>query len=110
MDSDGRLPRPIPPDPFHQWTADSGETAHYWTAYPDARRADVGRALRVHAALRDCREPTPMLPRKSSPALGTTSSSSARPISDGPLDDELSILTAVLDGQARPCAGRVVAR
>ncbi len=45
------FPGLFPPEPFHQWTADNAyETAHYWTAYPEATTRDVGRALRVHTA------------------------------------------------------------
>jgi len=46
------FPDMFPPGPFHQWTIDNAyETTHYWSAYPDATTRDVGRALRVQAAL-----------------------------------------------------------
>lgn len=53
-----RFPDMFPPGPFHQWTVDNAyETTHYWSAYPEATTRDVGRALRVSAALD--RLPTP---------------------------------------------------
>jgi hypothetical protein len=40
VDSDRRLPRRVPPGPFHQWTTDNAyETTHYWSAYPEATTA-----------------------------------------------------------------------
>ena len=46
-----RFPDMFPSAPFHQWTVDNAyETAHYWSAYPDATTRDVGRALRMTAA------------------------------------------------------------
>ncbi len=48
-----RFPDMFPSAPFHQWTVDNAyETAHYWSAYPDATTRDVGRALRMTAASR----------------------------------------------------------
>lgn len=46
-----RFPDMFPAAGFHQWTLDNAyETAHYWSAYPDATTRDVGRALRLSAA------------------------------------------------------------
>jgi hypothetical protein len=45
-----RFPDVSPPGPFHRWTIDNAyETAHYWSAYPEATTHDIGRALRVRA-------------------------------------------------------------
>jgi hypothetical protein len=47
-----RFPDMFPSGPFHQWTVDNAYPAdHYWSAYPDATTKDVGRALRVSAAV-----------------------------------------------------------